>query len=268
MINAAPQRRLAGRSCDSLEEALQRTAPIVSIHDVMPETLDQTDELIGLLADSGHAPPSLLIVPGRNWDADSLARIRRYTAAGHELAGHGWSHHAASISGLRHRLHSAIISRHAAEHLALDTAGVTVLIRRCANWFPEHELPSPALYVPPAWAMGRVPRTRLTGLGFRYYETLTGIYDSETGTMHRIPVAGFEADNLLRVVSLRLSNAFNHWSASRAGALRVAIHPHDLQLKLAGDLNRLIAYGSNTPSTASVRLEPSLTPKGPRGTTS
>lgn len=221
---------------------------LISIHDVMPETLDRIDELIELLRDSGHGPPSLMIVPGRCWDADSIARIRGLAEAGHELVGHGWSHHAASIRGLRHRLHSAIISRNAAEHLALDAAGIAALIRRCAGWFTEHGLPAPALYVPPAWAMGCMPRAGLAGLGFRYYETLSGIYDSETGVMHRIPVAGYEADTLLRAVSLRVSNALNRWSARRAGALRVAIHPQDLRLRLAGDLRHQAGLSATSSS--------------------
>jgi predicted deacetylase len=220
------------------------------MHDVMPETLDETEALIGLVRESGHALPSLLIVPGRSWDEDSLARVRGWANAGHELVGHGWSHRAAPIRGLKHRLHSAIISRNAAEHLSLDTEGIAALIRRCARWFTKHGLPSPSLYVPPAWALGRISRSQLTGLGFRYYETLTGIYDSATGKMHRIPVAGFEADTLLRVVSLRVSNAFSRISARRAGALRIAIHPEDLKLRLAGDLRRFLRRQHHYPPCA------------------
>jgi len=223
---------------------------LVSVHDVMPETLDEVDGILALLARHGLGRPNLLVVPGRAWDEASLARLKRYAGAGHELVAHGFEHAVGAIRGFRHRLHSLVLSRKVAEHLALDADGIETLIRRSSGWFAEQGLPRASLYVPPAWALGAIPRARLEGLGFRYYETLGGIYDSETGSMRRIPVVGFEADTALRAFCLRAVNAIQLRLAKRAGALRVAIHPHDLRLRLAGDLLKLLdalpAYGSAT----------------------
>ena len=157
---------------------------LVSIHDVMPETLDKVDDILQRLAGTVTLTPgtvTLLVVPGRDWSADDIAVLRRWADAGHELAGHGWVHEVEHIRGIRHRLHSLFISRNVAEHLALDARGICRLVEDCHGWFVRKGLPAPTMYVPPAWAMGRIGTDDLEKLPFRYYETLSGIYDAEAG---------------------------------------------------------------------------------------
>ncbi|WP_206054911.1 hypothetical protein [Nitrosococcus wardiae] len=92
------------------------------------------------------------------------------------IAGHGWSHRVERIGGLRHCLHSLLLSRKAGEHLALEDEDndIAHLIARCHAWFQDHRLGSPDLYVPPAWAMGRLKWERLRSFPFRYYEVFGG----------------------------------------------------------------------------------------------
>lgn len=214
---------------------------LVSVHDVMPQTLDRVARILGTLEAAGIGGVSLLVVPGAGWTADTLDRLHGMLARGHRLAGHGWHHRCPRIRGLRHRLHSALISRDVAEHLALDAAGIEALIRRCGEWFPRHGLPQPHTYVPPAWAMGGIPRARLYGLGFRYFETLTGVFDAGAGRFRRLPLAGFEADTRLRALTLRALNRVCASLASADRPLRLAIHPRDPELLLARDLGRYVA---------------------------
>lgn len=213
---------------------------LVSVHDVMPETLGRVLALLERLDAAALGPATLLVVPGRDWRGEDLAVLERLAAAGHRLAGHGVSHRATRYRNLAHRVHGLLMSRHAAEHLAHDAAGIRRLIGECRDWFERHALPAPSLYVPPAWAMGPLPRQELRGLGFRYYEYLTGIYDARRDAWHRIPVLGFEADTAVRALSLRFSNAVNRLIARRLGVARLALHPYDLELKLADDLHRCL----------------------------
>lgn len=216
--------------------------PILSIHDVAPETLPQVENLIGLLDGHDAGPAMLLVIPGRPWKEAQIAMLRTWQEAGHVLAGHGWHHRANRIRGWRHRLHSLLLSRDVAEHLALDVADIETLIRRCHAWFTGNGLPAPDLYVPPAWAMGALPRARLAGLPFARYEVLSGIIDGASGRLQRLPLVGFEADRTWRALPLRLWNSTNRIGARHSGLpLRIAIHPHDLSLRLSGDLMRLIA---------------------------
>lgn len=236
------------------------TEALYSVHDVMPSTLDRVERIVERLEGARAGPVSLLVVPHTGWTSESLDRLHGLLARGHTLAGHGWRHEAERVRGFRHRLHSLVISRNVAEHLALDEAGIERLIRRCREWFPANGLPQPETYVPPAWALGRIRRGRLSGLGFRYFETLTGIFDAGSGRFRRLPLVGFEADTPLRA---RLLRALNRASLAWAGAerpLRVAIHPRDPELLLAGDLERLLvslgrrAHGSPTQPRGSLAM--------------
>lgn len=221
---------------------------LVSVHDVMPETLEPVRRIVDALERAGLGPATLLVVPGRDWRAEDIGALRTFVSAGHELAGHGWKHEIDRIRGVRHWLHAVTISRNVAEHLQYDRAAIAALIRDCRAWFDDRSLPAPSLYVPPAWAMGPIPRRDLEGLGFRYFETLAGIYDAESREMHRLPLFGFEADTRFRALSLKAFNAANRLIARRTGTVRLGIHPHDFELELAGDLERCLADGRRATS--------------------
>lgn len=212
-----------------------------SIHDVMPQTLGEVQRALDLLAACGLPAPVLLVVPGMDWQGANLRTLEAWRKAGCELAGHGWTHEAPHVRGLHHRAYSALISRRCAEHLALAKDEIAALLRRNFAWFSENGLPAPRLYVPPAWALGAMPREDLADLPFRWYETLTGIYDAKAASFYRLPVVGFEADTWGRVAGLRLFNALNIL-AGRAldRPVRIAIHPYDLDLLAAADMRRLL----------------------------
>lgn len=217
---------------------------LVSIHDVMPSTLAATREIFDRLVDAGLAPVTLLVCPGTGWTPAALAELRALFERGALPAGHGWRHEVRAIRGLKHRLHSLLLSRRAAEHLALDTGEIVELIEANHGWFGDHDLPVPELYVPPAWAMGKVPRATLAGLPFRYYETLSGVLDSASDRFHRLPMAGFEADTALRAAFVGPFNALNAvWARLADRPLRLGIHPQDFDLKLAGQLQVWVERG-------------------------
>lgn len=213
---------------------------LVSVHDAMPETLSQVLQVFALLDARAVASVTLLVVPGGSWTAAGIEALRALQARGVVLAGHGWNHQVERIKGLKHYYHSLFLSRSAGEHLALDEKAIAALIVRCHAWFQKHGLGSPALYVPPAWAMGRLPWERLRSLPFRYYEVLGGVYDARSHRFIRLPLVGYEANSLGRVPFLRLWNALNVRCVRPNAPLRVAIHPRDLRMKLSQDLLRLL----------------------------
>ena len=215
---------------------------IVSIHDVMPETLARVQRILALLEEATVPPPTLLVVPGKEWTPDSIRTLRGLADRGHPLAGHGWGHKAPpGPRTLFHRAHALLISRNEAEHLSRKSQEVVDLIQRCHDWFDGVALPTPELYVPPAWALGPLSTADLSSLPFRWYEILRGFVDARTAEVHWLPLAGFEADTTFRRVSLRLWNGLNEILARRLwGPLRISIHPGDLDLLLKGDLTRMI----------------------------
>jgi predicted deacetylase len=217
---------------------------LISIHDVMPETLERVRWLIGQLQDNGHNAITLLVVPGRDWQAEDIRQLADWSVQGIELAAHGWHHKAAHVKGLWHRLHAALISRDVAEHLALDAEGIEALMRRSAAWFDQQGLPEPSSYVPPAWALGALPKARWSALPYRRIEVTRGLLDTRSGQLEPLPLVGFEADTRLRATFLRAWNGIQARKAQRQGRpLRIGIHPQDGELLLADDLMGFIRGG-------------------------
>lgn len=217
----------------------------VSIHDVMPHTLPQVAELLGVLKHNQINAVRLLVVPGQAWRSSQIQQLKDWQAQGHSLAAHGWHHRARHIRGLQHRLHAALISRDVAEHLALSGSEIQALMIRSGNWFEHNSLGRPQVYVPPAWALGSITTTQLNATGFRQVEVSAGELDINSGRMAVQPLVGFEADTALRALSL---HAWNHAQIKlaqlSARPLRIAIHPHDLQLRMSRALRQIISSAS------------------------
>ena len=216
----------------------QKIPALVSIHDVMPSTLASVDRIINTLSQQHIHTAILLIVPGKPWQPAQIEQLRRYSQQGYELAGHGWHHQVEKFASISHRLHGLFMSKKVAEHLALDCSGIAELIQRCYGWFAEHDLPAPELYVPPAWAMGRISKSLLKQLPFRYYEYFSGIYDSQSDCIERMPLVGYEADAWFRAPVVSLWNQINFVGAHRQRCLRFGIHPNDFELQLQKNLYR------------------------------
>lgn len=207
----------------------------------MPQTLTEVRKILHVLEDLRICPVTLLVVSGLDWSERELCMLRSLQNAGYELAGHGWYHQCCPPETFKHKVHSAVISRNTAEHLSLKPVQIIDVIQRCFQWFQDVGLQLPNLYVPPAWAIGQIPRNTLKALPFRIYECLTGIYDIRTGHSFRLPLVGYMADTRLRIWLLRILNYINRrFSVSFGLPLRIAIHPYDLQLGLVSDLKTLL----------------------------
>jgi predicted deacetylase len=190
----------------------------------------------------------LLVVPHRDWSISQLDQLRHLQQQGYPLAGHGLTHHVDNISGIYHRLHSRIISKQVAEHLALNEDGIVNLITDCYHWFLLNHFKAPELYVPPAWAMGSISKHKLQWLPFRWYEYLHGIHDSVSNNFKPLPVIGFEAENYASKTVLKTWNYLNTAVSTGRHPLRISIHPNDFQLPLQADLVRLLNRESLTPA--------------------
>ncbi|MBX2858228.1 MAG: polysaccharide deacetylase family protein [Cellvibrionaceae bacterium] len=214
---------------------------IVTVHDVMPEVLGKIAHILQLIPAQHRSAVCLLVVPGLAWQSQQLEQLRQWQDQGFELAGHGWTHRAERIGSVYHRFHSLFISRRCAEHLSLSRQQIKALVQANYRWFERQGFKAPQLYVPPAWALGRLTKTDLEQLPYPYYENTAGIYQVASGQQCRLPLAGFEADTLLRAYFLRLWNKLNARLSHAHKPLRISIHPHDLDYRLAGDIRQILS---------------------------
>ena len=213
---------------------------LVSIHDLMPETMDRIETILDWLKKLDVPPVTLLIVPGKEWSAEQIDRLKELESAGHELAAHGWHHHT-TPRRFYHRLHAALISRNVAEHLDLDSKGVLELMKRSGQWFVNHGFQHPNFYVPPAWALGPITPAEFQQAPYRLVETTRGVRHTATGKSERLPLTGFEADTNLRERFLRHWNQSQFRRSIRSNKpLRISIHPDDLQLRVADQMEVLL----------------------------
>lgn len=222
---------------EAADNAAQLQA-LVSIHDVMPSNLQQITELLEICARHNIRHPTLLVVPGLDWSDQQIEQLHGWQRAGCELAGHGWVHRCGRPTNLSHRVHSLVLSRDVAEHLSRSSAEVLELMSRCARWFEEHDFELPRLYVPPAWALGKVRADELLRQPFSMIETIRGVTFAHQQRHLRLPLLGFEADNQLRRVCLTSWNRLIRCSLRKTSCVRISIHPNDHRLLLADDLCR------------------------------
>jgi hypothetical protein len=202
----------------------------------MPQTLPKAIKILGFLEENKVFPVTMLVVPGMSWPAADIRILKSLQDSGYELAGHGWKHQAEMIHCKRHRIHAKLISRSEAEHLSLSPEKIASIINDCYHWFESAGLNSPSLYVPPAWAMGNLSKKTLKALPFRFYETQTGIYDSDAGVFYPLPVAGYMADNRFRTQVLKVTNLICRLPFFNL--FRIAIHPYDMDLPLENHLKK------------------------------
>ena len=226
---------IRGQNDKNMQKQQNKThTAMVSVHDVMPTTLDRVREIVRFLRERRINRFTLLVVPGSGWSAGQIARLKTWQEEGIELAGHGWQHRGGRRRSFWHKIHGRMISRQEAEHLSLEADEIADIIRCCYRWFAAAGLIPPTLYVPPAWALGKIPEKHLPPLPFALYETISGIYEVGSGQRLRLPLAGYMADTPLRAMFLKINNAAN--MALPLGPKRIAVHPDDLKLRRFSDL--------------------------------
>lgn len=212
----------------------------------MPDNVSQVRTFLQQLSRFPAKDICLLIVPGCQWQSKQIQELRAWQEQGYELAGHGWRHQAESISGVYHHLHSQLLSRDVAEHLCLSSRQIATLIQGSYDWFIANELNPPALYVPPAWALGNIRHEDLESLPYQYYETLFGFLDISNRQYWRCPLIGFEARSRWQGRLLNLFNQINILSARASRPLRISLHPYDRDYYLGHAIDNILSSAQQT----------------------
>lgn len=226
----------------------EKIPAVITLHDVMPGRLDEIEYCLGRLDEAGIQQCYLLVVPGRSWSVADHRRLITWADKGHILVAHGWYHQAKTVSGLYHKLHSLVLSKDVAEHMALAEDEVIGLMQRSRDWFDSHGYPSPDYYVPPAWALGKISAGRLGETGFTYVETTSSIFHLPSRQRRRLPLLGFETDHRLQAHLLGLSNLVNlqltklmSYISLGTPVIRFSLHPADYKLLLAPTIDRYLS---------------------------
>ena len=179
-----------------------------------------------------------MVIPGLDWKFHQIKKLKLWQNSGIEIAAHGWKHEAQEKKSLYHKIHGFIMSANCAEHLSKNKQEIIELVNESYNWFIDNGLKKPTLYVPPAWALGKVKKEELYQFNFTHFECTTGMFHKQKYSF--LPLLGFEENILLGALLRRFFNSLNFILARFTGVIRIAIHPNDFNLYLKKDLEKYL----------------------------
>ena len=212
----------------------------ISIHDVAPHNLNDIKNIICTLENEfGINKICLLVIPGLNWNKQQIQSLQKWQNDGIEIAAHGWIHQAEKNKSFYHRIHSLVMSADSAEHLSKKRQDVYNMMKKSYSWFINNGFQKPLLYVPPAWALGKITKKDLNRMAFTYYECTTGMIHNQK--YYFLPLLGFEERTLIKASFRRFFNKFNYWIACFTGLIRIAIHPNDFRLYMKEDITKYLS---------------------------
>ena len=217
----------------------------ISIHDVSPENISIIENIVNILNLKYNIKKlSLLIIPGLDWNKNQIDKLKYWQTQGIQIAAHGWTHVSQKKKSFFHIIHSFLISKDCAEHLSKKRSEIVYLINKSYNWFIKNNFESPILYVPPAWALGKLNRKDIVFLPFKIIECTTGMLHK--GEYRFLPLIGFEAKTRIRAHLLKFFNGINFILGRLVGIVRITVHPNDFNLLLSDDANMYLKTANNT----------------------
>ncbi|MCA9637582.1 MAG: polysaccharide deacetylase family protein [Myxococcales bacterium] len=224
---------------------------IVSVHDVTPRHFERLREIDALLARHGLAGRyAALIVPNfwHEWPLadhpDFLEWLRGAIAGGVEPILHGYFHrdeseHRSAWARLRGRTMTA----GEGEFLGLDREAARARIVAGRRLLAEHLGVEVDAFVAPAWLYGQATQEVLEELGFTLAEDHLRVWSPARGgaTLARGPVLSYASRTRARVAASWLWSRASTALLDPMPVLRLAIHPHDLDVPLLGrELDRAL----------------------------
>ncbi len=200
---------------------------VVSVHDVSPETLEETRFLLSALDGMGIRPRVLKVIPQHLLDCRPLLELLRAEQdIGSEIVQHGFSHRRAGpLRGpLRRRLRAALFARDSAEFLSLSSEETASRIASGREILQRAEL-SATGFCAPGWLSATDLQQILRRTGFVYDVLMTSVVD--LGSNRRIWTdwigymgAGGGQERLVGIV-----DAVNRVASPLFRALKVFLHP-------------------------------------------
>ncbi|HVU49384.1 MAG TPA: DUF2334 domain-containing protein [Polyangia bacterium] len=212
-----------------------RPALLVSLHDVSPLTLADSERALDLLAASGLTAPSLtvLAIPrheGRaplDEDAATVRFLRGLADAGATLVMHGLTHRmpgrAWTPAGF---LRGHVFARGQGELLRATAAEAARALDEGADILRRAGLDvATRAFVPPAWLLSPAARDVVERAGFVFYETFAGIVHA--GRLRAPRVIGWGSLNAVETYATAVYAGLQARLPARD--TRLAVHPADLR---------------------------------------
>jgi predicted deacetylase len=222
---------------------------LVSLHDVTPAHRDRLDRAEALLSAVGVRRVAYLLVPDYH-GSNSIARATdfhawcaRRRAYDVEWVLHGYFHAEAPAAGggVRGWIARRTLTAGEGEFLALPAAEQSDRLRKGLEALAVLDI-RPRAFVPPAWLSNDALHDALRDVELRYTEDHIRVFDVMTGASRAVPAISWSTRTPVRRIGSRLvCRALAHLTR-RAPAIRIAIHPFDMDhAPTAAQIQRMLA---------------------------
>ena len=200
---------------------------VVSVHDVSPETLEETRFLLSALDQMGIRPRVLKVIPQHLLGCGPLLELLRAEHdMGSEIVQHGFSHRRAGpLRGpLRRRLRAALFARDAAEFLSLSSQETVSRIANGREILQRAGL-SATGFCAPGWLSATDLHPILRRAGFLYDVLLTSVVDLASNRRIWTDWIGFMGAGRGQEGLVGIADAINRVASPLFRALKVFLHP-------------------------------------------
>ena len=209
-------------------------ALVVSIHDVSPLTLRQTERILNDLEKIGCTTTSLLVIPdhhrrGRiSVDPAFAGWLRERVAEGHEVVLHGYYHlrERESGDGLFKKMVTQSYTAGEGEFFDLSENDARERLNLGLAEFTACGLTATG-FIAPAWLLGSDAERSVRVLGFQYTTRIATVSDFKSGDVHSARSLVWSVRAPWRRVCSLAWNRLLAFSLRNAPLLRVGIHPPD-----------------------------------------
>ncbi|MFQ6110236.1 MAG: DUF2334 domain-containing protein [Candidatus Aminicenantales bacterium] len=207
---------------------------IVAIHDAAPPYLETLREITTWLDQNAIRPRCIKVIPDylHCWNIldhrDFLDWMLEEKEKGHEIIQHGYSHQAPEkLSGAVIRLQDRFITNGEAEFLTRDYRKLKMTLEE-GRRIMEKAGVSCSGFTAPTWYQSREAIHAIQDCGFRYFTTLSAIYDCQRKRRFFSLAMGFQGVN----GSLEYLNMWGNILMRRTGLLcsplaRIVLHPRN-----------------------------------------
>jgi predicted deacetylase len=168
----------------ALSAEAERSALVVSIHDVAPATREAAEKIITELAHHGVGVCSLLVIPNYHHrgcsteDREFVRWLQELEGKGHEIVIHGYFHERPRRNGenLRERFFTRSYTNDEGEFYDLDYDEAFRRITQARHEFTGAGL-TPRGFIAPAWLLGSAAERAAAEAEMEYTTRLTGVRD-------------------------------------------------------------------------------------------
>jgi uncharacterized protein len=236
---------------------------LASIHDVTPFHSRRLETLVPIVEQAvGKGRFALLVVPdfhkaGRLSDNPAFCRkLRNWADDGCEIFLHGFTHLDESVHSNRaDRVKAQRMTAGEGEFLGLSHAQTTLKLREGRKMI-EDVIGRPVEgFIAPAWLYGSDSRAAIKDEGFDLAEDHFRVWNPQSGeVLARGPVVTYASRSRPRLLGSLLWSRTASVVLARARAVRLAVHPHDVDSPaLIQEISRALTGFARTHMASSYR---------------